>query len=156
MWAKELLFAKLFGDKNQENDLNARSTNLSDNSSEPIITNIFDRRPEEDLDQYGQKIFDHVFGHNIEASLVNKDTWKNRNKPKPIYIKDLLLSSDTHQNGAFSDSQINGPELSAMNYLGLNNSQEIWSLADNMRVFLESLKLFLEKREKVRISITLV
>ncbi|XP_078435462.1 SUMO-activating enzyme 2 isoform X2 [Wolffia australiana] len=146
VWAKELLFAKLFGDKSLENDLNARSSQNGD-ATKPI-KDIFERKPDEDFAQYGNKIFDHVFGHNIEAALVNKETWKNRNMPKPIYIKDVLLSNDTQKNGALSNCGIDGPEVSAAQSLGLKNSQEIWSLADNGRVFLESLRLFLGKRHQ--------
>ncbi|CAA6653796.1 unnamed protein product [Spirodela intermedia] len=134
VWAKELLFAKLFGDKNQDNDLNARSSH-SDSSTDPI-EDIFERRLDEDPEQYGRKIYDHVFGYNIESALANKETWKNRNMPKPIYSRDVLLNK--------TDSSV----VSAMTSLGLKNSQEIWSLVDNTRVFLESLKLFMRKGKR--------
>lgn len=147
VWAKELLFAKLFGDKNQDNDLNARSSH-SDSSTEPI-EDIFVRKSDEDPEQYGRKIYDHVFGYNIEAALANKETWKNRNMPKPIYSRDVLLNSSSQKNGTFNEFRTDSSVVSAMTSLGLKNSQEIWSLVDNTRVFLESLKLFIEKREKV-------
>ena len=73
VWAKDLLFAKLFGDKNQDNDLNVRSND--DSSSK---TDVFERNVDEDLPQYAQRIYDHVFGYNIETALANEETWKNR------------------------------------------------------------------------------
>ena len=42
VWAKELLFAKLFGDKNQENDLNVRSSDAA--SSSDHMEDVFKRR----------------------------------------------------------------------------------------------------------------
>ncbi|KAJ0077122.1 hypothetical protein Patl1_36495 [Pistacia atlantica] len=59
VWAKDLLFAKLFGDKNQENDLNVRSSDAT-NSSEQA-KDVFERRKDEDIGQYGRRIYDHVF-----------------------------------------------------------------------------------------------
>lgn len=148
VWAKDLLFAKLFGDKNQENDLNVRSGDAA--SSSEHTEDVFERRLNEDPEQYGQRIYDHVFGYNIDAALANEETWRNRNRPKPIYIKDVMPDKPQQQNGNLDDNSVNGNStVSAMPSLGLKNPQNIWSLLENTRVFLESLKLFLVKREKV-------
>ncbi|GLT86187.1 hypothetical protein SLE2022_043430 [Rubroshorea leprosula] len=114
VWAKDLLFAKLFGDKNQDNDLNVRSSDAGTSSEDS--QDVFERRKDEDIGQYGRRIYDHVFGYNIEVALSNEETWKNRNKPRPIY--------------------------------SLKNPQDVWSLAENSRVFLEALKLFFVNRPK--------
>ncbi|CAN6199621.1 unnamed protein product [Urochloa humidicola] len=143
VWAKDLLFAKLFGDKNQDNDLNVHSKD--DSSSK---TDVFERNVDEDLAQYAQRIYDHVFGYNIETALANEETWKNRKKPYPIYVRDALPEDAVQQNGSSRDHKNEEQEPSAMVSLGLRNPQEIWSLADNSRVFLEALKLFFDKREK--------
>ncbi|KAL5678159.1 hypothetical protein ACJX0J_014290, partial [Zea mays] len=143
VWAKDLLFAKLFGDKKQDNDLNVHSKD--DTSSK---TDVFERSVDEDLEQYTQRIYDHVFGYNIEVALDNKETWKNRRKPNPIYIRDALPEDAVQQNGRSQDHVNEEQDPSAMVSLGLRNTQEIWSLADNSRVFLEALKLFFDKREK--------
>ncbi|KAL6545999.1 SUMO-activating enzyme subunit 2 [Orobanche gracilis] len=144
VWAKDLLFAKLFGPKNQENDLNVRSSDASSSSKQ--TEDVFERRSDEDLEQYGKKIFDHVFGHNIELALSNKDTWKTRNRPRPIYCKDVLPSEDGNQ----SKNSVPGDfsPVSAMASLGLKNPQDRWSLKENSAVFLESLKLFFSERGK--------
>ncbi|XP_043712789.1 SUMO-activating enzyme subunit 2-like [Telopea speciosissima] len=147
VWAKDLLFAKLFGDKNLENDLYVRSNDAS-NSSE-IVRDPFEQRESEDPEKYGQRIYDHVFGHNIEAALANEETWKNRNRPKPIYSMDVLPDKLVQQNGNFENSTVADPlSVSAMTSLGLRNPQDVWSIVENTKVFLESLKLFLGKREK--------
>ncbi|RYR44263.1 hypothetical protein Ahy_A08g040624 isoform A [Arachis hypogaea] len=148
VWAKDLLFAKLFGDKNQDNDLNVRSSDAA--SSSENVEDVFVRRNDEDIEQYGRKIFDHVFGYNIELALSNEETWKNRNRPKPIYSKDILSDELAQPNGnvdkkcAFDDEF----SVSAMASLGMKNPQDIWSLKENSRIFLEALRLFFTHRGK--------
>ncbi|KAK7314242.1 hypothetical protein VNO77_39455 [Canavalia gladiata] len=148
VWAKDLLFAKLFGDKNQDNDLNVRSSDAA--SSSENVEDVFERRKDEDIDQYGRKIFDHVFGYNIELALSNEETWKNRNKPKPIYSKDVLSDELTQQNGNLDKNYAcdDGFSVSAMASLGMKNPQDIWSLKENSRIFLVAQRLFFTKREK--------
>ncbi|KAL7156593.1 hypothetical protein ABFS83_02G020000 [Erythranthe nasuta] len=148
VWAKDLLFAKLFGAKNQENDLNVRSSDASSSSQQ--TEDVFERKNNEDIEQYGKKIFDHVFGYNIELALSNEDTWKNRNKPRPIYSKDITPIELPHQNGNQAKSSVAGDisSVSAMASMGLKNPQDLWSLNENSAVFLEALKLFFSKREK--------
>ncbi|VFQ72180.1 unnamed protein product [Cuscuta campestris] len=148
VWAKEMLFAKLFGDINQENDLNVPSND--DCSSSANTHNIFEFRLNEDIEQYGRRIYDHVFGYNIEVALSNEDMWKNRNKPRPTYIKDILPFEEIQQskNGDKASKDDQPSSVSAMASLGLKNPQEVWSLKENTKLFLESLKLFFSKRPK--------
>ncbi|CAL0328741.1 unnamed protein product [Lupinus luteus] len=148
VWAKDLLFAKLLGDKNQENDLNVRSSDAA--SSSKNVEDVFERRKDEDIEEYGRKIFDHVFGYNIELALSNEETWKSRNRPKPIYSKDVLSEELAPQNGnvAKNHASDEGISVSAMASLGMKNLQDIWSVKENSRIFLEALRLFFSKREK--------
>ncbi|KAK4477129.1 hypothetical protein RD792_016339 [Penstemon davidsonii] len=148
VWAKDLLFAKLFGDKSQENDLNVRSTDASSSSQQ--IEDVFERKMEEDIDQYGRRIYDHVFGYNIDLALSNEETWKHRNRPRPIYIKDVINTEFIRQNGNLDYNSVAGDlsSVSAMASLGMKNPQDLWSLKENSQVFLEALKLFFSKREK--------
>ncbi|CAN1255857.1 SUMO-activating enzyme subunit 2 [Linum perenne] len=147
VWAKELLFAKLFGDKNQDNDLNVHSGDAAGSSEQ--ADDVFDRKADETIEQYGRRIYDHVFGYNIERALSNEETWKNRHKPRPIYSRDisaeLMHPNGNSDNGGPADDPLS---VSAMTVLGLKNPQELWSLDENSRVFLEALKLFFEKRGK--------
>ncbi|XP_026435875.1 SUMO-activating enzyme subunit 2-like [Papaver somniferum] len=148
VWAKELLFAKLFGDKTQENDLNVRSNDAA--SSSEHVEDVFERREGEDPEQYGRRIYDHVFGYNIEVALSNEETWKNRNRPRPIYSKDVFPNGFIQSNGnadKVSDTE-NPSSVSAMASLSLKNPQDIWSLSENSKILLEALKLFLGKRDK--------
>ncbi|KAL2936292.1 SUMO-activating enzyme subunit 2 [Bienertia sinuspersici] len=154
VWAKDLLFTKLFGDKNQENDLNVRSSDGA--SSSEHTDDVFEHRYGEDIECYGRRIYDHVFGYNIELALSNEETWKNRVRPKPIYCRDVL--SDEQQNGnqdnSCSSSDIALASVSAMTTLGLKNPQDVWNLAENSKVFLEALNLFFSKRLKEIGSLT--
>ncbi|KAL9333326.1 hypothetical protein Peur_073465 [Populus x canadensis] len=145
VWAKELLFAKLFGDKNQVNDLNVRSNDAC--SSSENTNDVFEWRDDEDFEQYGRRIYDHVFGYNIELALSDEETWKKRNKPRPIYSRDVLPDKMTQQNGNV-DKTDDLSSASAMASLGLKNPQDIWCLMENTRVFLEALKLFFTNRKK--------
>nr|VDD58484.1 unnamed protein product [Brassica oleracea] len=149
VWAKDLLFAKLFGDKNQDNDLNVRANNAASSSKE--TEDVFERAEDEDIDQYGRKIYDHVFGYNIEAALSNEETWKNRRRPRPIYSKEVLPESMSQQNGSTQNCSATDDDstVSAMPLLGLKNPQELWGLTQNSLVFIEALKLFFAKRKKV-------
>lgn len=147
VWAKDLLFAKLFGDKNQENDLNVRSSDAA--SSSDHAEDVFVRRKDEDIDPYGRRIYDHVFGYNIEVASSNEETWKNRNRPKPIYSADVMPENLTEQNGNVAKNcVVDTSSVSAMASLGLKNPQDTWTLLESSRIFLEALKLFFAKREK--------
>ncbi|XP_050897292.1 SUMO-activating enzyme subunit 2-like [Lathyrus oleraceus] len=148
MWAKELLFSKLFGDKNQDNDLNVRSSDAT--SSSKNVDDIFEHNNDEDITQYGRKIFHHVFGYNIELALSNEETWKNRNRPKPIYSKDVLSDDLAKQNGNLDNYNAcgDGLSVSAMPSLGMKNPQDVWSLRENSRILLEALRLLFTKRDK--------
>ncbi|THU66019.1 hypothetical protein C4D60_Mb05t09800 [Musa balbisiana] len=153
VWAKDLLFAKLFGDRNQENDLFVHTGDGSD-SAKPT-DDIFERGLDEVPVHYGRKIYDHVFGYNIEVALANEETWKNRRRPRPIFLGDVLPEKLILQNGNHEKNCLTEDlSLSAMSSLGLNNPQEIWSLAENSRLFLEALRLFIERRGKVTIPFT--
>ncbi|KAM7276554.1 hypothetical protein ACFE04_018420 [Oxalis oulophora] len=144
VWAKDLLFAKLFGDKSQGNDLNVQSSDTSSQSGEGV--DVFLRGEDVDIEQYGRRIYDHVFGYNIEMALSNEETWKNRNKPRPIYCRDVLPDKLGQQNGICQAE--NPSSVSAMTSLGFKNMQDVWSLMENSKVFFEALKLFFVHRKQ--------
>jgi ubiquitin-like 1-activating enzyme E1 B len=142
-----LLFIKLFSDKNQDNEIDVPSE-IDDSNSK---VDVFVRNEDESLDSMHWRIFDHVFGYNIAAALANKDTWKNRKFPHPIYFRYELPEFVVEENGCTRDSKNEEQEPYAMTSLGFLNPQEIWSLADNSKIFLEASKLFFDIHEKVHI-----
>lgn len=132
--------------KKQENDLFVSAGDGSD-SEKP--TDIFERGSDEDHEQYGRKIYNHVFGYSIEVALANEETWKSRRRPNPIFLKDVLPERLILQNGNLEKNFLTEDlPLSAMSSVGLSNPQDVWSLADNSRIFLEALRLFFGRREK--------
>ncbi|CAN6439426.1 unnamed protein product [Victoria cruziana] len=147
VWAKDLLFAKLFGDKNQDNDLNVHSTDAANQSDN--VEDVFERKTDEDSDQYCRRIYDHIFGYNIDLALANEETWKNRKKPTPLYLKDIMPKQLAKENGELDKQNIaDSVVLSAMSSLGLKNPQDVWNLEESTKIFLDAMKLFIEGREK--------
>lgn len=147
VWAKELALAKLFGDKGQVSDLDVTPTSNEDGavSNDPDEAQFFEIRRGESKKAYAERVFDRIFGQNIETALQNEDTWKVRRRPVPLFL-DKVLTGDhavTTNGGCSSEGTI-----SASASLGLKNPQETWSVKDNARVFLESVQLFLVKRSK--------
>ncbi|KAI5448417.1 hypothetical protein KIW84_015726 [Lathyrus oleraceus] len=63
---------QLFGDKNQDNDLNVCSSDVANSSKN--VDDIFEHNDDEVIAQYERRIFDHVFGSNIELALSNEET----------------------------------------------------------------------------------
>lgn len=150
VWAKELALAKLFGDKSQVSDLDVRPSSNEDStiSNDPNESRFFEVRNGESSKAFAARVFDRIFGDNIETALQNEDTWKARRRPHPLYLDKILCQEDlaVQENGANTTEETT---VSAMTSLGLKNPQEIWSVRDNARVFLECVQLFLEKRSTV-------
>lgn len=150
VWAKDLLFGKLFGDKNQSSDLVVH-TNDQKTPAATEDTEFFNLKDGETSESYAYRVFDGVFGHNIEVALRNEDTWKARKRPRPLYINEVCSDSKRMKMDA-SANTANGSSsehtVSAARVLGLNNPQEVWSVRENASVFLKALELFLETRQK--------
>lgn len=152
VWAKELALAKLFGDKSQVSDLDVRTSVADGKSITSEVENddvkFFELRSGESFQQFAARVFDRIFGYNIETALQNEDTWKARRRPDPLYLDKILppeeFTADENGNG-----EIENPTVSAMVTLGLKNPQKIWDVQENARVFLETIQLFFKRRSKV-------
>ncbi|BBN01562.1 ubiquitin-like 1-activating enzyme E1 B [Marchantia polymorpha subsp. ruderalis] len=154
VWAKDLPFLKLFGDKTLSNDLDVR-TSGAETSNEQEEASFFDLQKDETSKAYAARVFDRLFGQNIEIALKNEGAWKERRKPTPLFIADIFGSEDKHEeNGSENGSALEnkskdeGSALSAMTKVGLKNPQEMWSVKENAKLFLESVRLFLDKRKQ--------
>ncbi|GAQ81904.1 SMT3/SUMO-activating complex catalytic component UBA2 [Klebsormidium nitens] len=149
VWAKELPFAKLFGEAGLANDLDMRS---DDQAEEPLEedTNWHRVKENETPTAYACRVFDKVFGHNVAKTLEMDDLWKNRQRPKPLYIDEVLPeTSEPPAKRPRTEGANAGDEersVSAASNLGLRDTNQVWSLQENARVFLESVRLFLEER----------
>ncbi|CAK9215924.1 unnamed protein product [Sphagnum troendelagicum] len=151
VWAKELALAKLFGDKSQANELDVRPSVLADAKADTNEVgndaDFFELRRGESTSQFAGRVFDRIFGYNIETALQNEDTWKARRRPDPLYLDKILPPEEftAEENG---NGEIENPTVSAMVTLGLKNPQKIWDVQENARVFLETIQLFFKRRSK--------
>ncbi|GBG69526.1 hypothetical protein CBR_g4362 [Chara braunii] len=193
VWAKELPFAKLFGERGVANDLDIRVMAEGGGAGEDARSEGHETeekysyewcKESETSRAFARRIFDRIFGFNVMKTLEMDDLWKNRRRPTPLYVKDVWAGAgeddecrgdpdDTAEpdveicgaergakrqrvdesgasvNHTERDSMAAGPwerGLSAAASLGLMDLQKVWSLKENTRVFLESLRLFVEKR----------
>lgn len=149
VWAKDLLFGRLFGDKSQISDLVVH-TNDQNTSTATEDVDFFNLKDAETHDSYACRVFDGVFGDNIAVALKNEDTWKTRKRPRPLYLREAQsdpkrIRMDATINGVNGTSE---HSVSAARMLGLNNPQEVWTLRENVSVFLQALELFLQTRQK--------
>ncbi|KAH7442389.1 hypothetical protein KP509_03G086200 [Ceratopteris richardii] len=149
VWAKDLLFARLFGDRNQSSDLIVH-TNDRTSSAATADTDFFNIKDGETPESYACRVFDGVFGDNIEVALRNEETWKSRKRPRPLYICEVYSDAKKPR----IDGSCNSPDgndkhtASAARILGLSNPQEVWTVRDSANVFLKALELLLNTRQK--------
>ena len=130
------------------------STNENE-ASNTEDTGFFDLKDGETHEGYAKRVFDGVFGVNIIVALKNENTWKMRQRPRPLYLADIPgveLQQENASNTQNGNNEGSEHVVSAAKILGLSNAQDVWSLTDNAKVFLQAIVLFLEKRKKVRID----
>lgn len=150
VWAKDLAFMKLFGDKTQTSDLDVRVNNDDGLPSEESEVSFFEVLTGESSRAYAARIFDRLFGYNITTALENEDAWKERRKPCPLYLADIFQPGELDKDARKETEPDHEPGvISAMAGLGLKNPQEIWNVKTNANVFLESVRLYLERRNVV-------
>ncbi|KAJ7525002.1 hypothetical protein O6H91_17G031800 [Diphasiastrum complanatum] len=146
VWAKELAFTRLFGDKNQANDLDSQTKEASSASEQQVLP--LELQEGESVASFAFRVFDYVFGHNIEAALKNEDAWKSRRKPVPLYLNKILPNIAEEFKGSCENGARPENSCSAMSVLGLKNPQEVWSIEDNARVFLKSIEILYATKSK--------
>ncbi|DBA95757.1 hypothetical protein WJX77_000574 [Trebouxia sp. C0004] len=165
VWAKDLLFQRLFGRADAVTDLDEGAA-PSDPTQGPAEgqdgagpqadqeeakeqkeaedPSAFLRQDGETAEAYACRIFERVYGHDIERVLRMEDLWTTRKPPTALHLTDLPLSTaSSHQNGA--SQQTAGP-VSACKSLGYTDQHNDWTLLENTQVFLKAIRLFLEQR----------
>jgi len=140
VWAKELLFQRLFGSVDTVTDLDEggekdAETDGQQDEEEQVDSSVFLRGEGESVDAYAERIFRRVFQEDIERVLRMEDLWKSRTKPKPLVLGDILTAEDSRKAGGTS-------QQSASKAIGLGNKHKVWDLADNAAVFLEAIRTF--------------
>lgn len=129
VWAKSYLLPELFGELNEEQNTDMKVT--VDDSSEEVaklqeeaeaLKRIRNKMGQPD---FTQALFDKVFGVDIERLASMTEMWKTSKPPKPLVFATLVpdLESSTAQ----------GQKL-------CKQDQTVWTLEENVSVFLASLR----------------
>lgn len=145
VWAKDLLFQRLFGRPDTVTDLDepvkdADKADCGDEVAQPSPEDpsVFLRRDGEAALQYAARIFERVFTTDIERVCGMEELWKKRAPPVPLRLSEVLLE--------WRECSCPPGATSACEVLGLTNPNQKWSVRDSARVFLTSLIIFLEQR----------
>lgn len=120
VWAKMYLFGKLFGVDDEDETNNAVTADddleeikkLKEEERELKVL-----RENSDKKDYAEKIFEKVYSTDIKRLLMNEETWKNRDKPSPLDLK-----------------QLNKPGTAIPQ--GLDKTHKLWTLEQAVSVFL--------------------
>ena len=128
VYAKELLFSKLFGDTSAQSDLD---------EEDAVEAGAFRRNDGESGVEYAKRVFQFVFGTKIEGLLLKEDMWTNREKPMPITTASVGLDSVFEE----SDPQAQ----SARRAHGLMDPQKVWTQSECAKVFVSALARIIER-----------
>eukprot|EP00878_Enallax_costatus_P005261 GHUV01005528.1.p1 GENE.GHUV01005528.1~~GHUV01005528.1.p1 ORF type:complete len:689 (+),score=205.63 GHUV01005528.1:3622-5688(+) len=170
VWAKELLFPRLFG-KVEISDLDeAAAAPTSTAALEPAanpdaaaaangdaaaatdaaaaaeaeaaeVASFFKRRDGEDPVDYAVRVFERLYSYDIEKVIGMEELWKSRTPPTPLSLKQLIPQDLIPSISTAAQN----PAPSAHKALNLKD-QTLWSVEDNARVFLTSIVKFLTQR----------
>uniref|UniRef100_A0A061SGJ4 SUMO-activating enzyme subunit n=1 Tax=Tetraselmis sp. GSL018 TaxID=582737 RepID=A0A061SGJ4_9CHLO len=138
VWAKELLFQRLFGRTDVVTDLDEEEGQATGDSA----SSSFLRMPGEPIEAYAARIFQRVFKHDIERVLGMDELWASRERPKPLELEALTPPGGVHRS---LEGAGHTPSASALQ--GLRDHYKVWSTEENARVFLEAIRLFHETRQ---------
>lgn len=96
VWAKDLLFASLFGQAQEEPSMPA----IDEHASEAVLASLNDEsrgfrrlRALAREDSFASNLFMQVFGRDIEALLDMSELWTERRPPVPMTEQDLFSAS---------------------------------------------------------------
>ena len=133
VWAKEMLLARLFGPREASTDI--------DDLDDP---EAFFRKAGEAPMAFAQRVFKHVFEDDIRKVLSMEELWERRERPRPLVMGDILGEGAAEPTAL----PVAGARVSASALLGFTakDSQNARTLEETVRIFLESVRLFVETR----------
>jgi ubiquitin-like 1-activating enzyme E1 B len=132
VYAKELLFSKLFGDASVQSDLD---------EEDAVEAGAFRRNDGESGVDFAKRVFAYVFGAKIESLLLKDDMWKNRAKPTP------LASTDVGLDGEFTESDSSA--ASARRAHRLMDPHAVWSQTECAKVFVSATARLIERARPI-------
>ncbi|CAG9466213.1 unnamed protein product [Pedinophyceae sp. YPF-701] len=153
VWAKDLLFQRLFGRVEGATDLDEQPADLDEQPADGGENGAADgageesfflRQTDEDPVAYAERIFARVYTHDIERVLRMDDLWKSgRRKPAPLDAAALLGGADAAWR---SEAAAHGAGTPASLACGLRDQHAVWSPEECARVFVESIRRILTER----------
>ncbi|GAB4815134.1 hypothetical protein N2152v2_002180 [Parachlorella kessleri] len=164
VWAKDLLFPRLFGGPEAVTDLDDSGGKEGEGNGagdaapgEREDPSFYAKREGESSSDFAARIFRRVYGTDIESLLKVDSLWHARRPPTPLHLDEILEGSNgavsALSNGAAPPLQQNGnitaaasEAPSACKSLGLANPHAVWDLRQCASVFLEAVRLFYDRR----------
>ncbi|KAG2496953.1 hypothetical protein HYH03_004959 [Edaphochlamys debaryana] len=170
VWAKDLLFNRLFGRPEAVSDLDEQAQRedgqqaqdgAADDASAsataaaaaavPDDPSFFLRRegpdgPEGAL-EYAARVFERVYTSDIQRLTEVKELWEKRAPPVPLRMPDLIPESDMEALRTALRTAKEGGLASASKALGLSNASQKWTPAQNASVLLLAIAMYHETRK---------
>ncbi|GLI62191.1 hypothetical protein VaNZ11_004782 [Volvox africanus] len=174
VWAKDLLFNRLFGRPDAVSDLDnparredGQDVSASANEGEAgasgaaaaaaaaAASNVpaeepsfFLRRDGESSLEYAARVFERVYTWDIEQLCGVKELWEKRPPPKPMRIGELLPDTERAAVQAVLAAAIAKGQGSASRALGLNNASQKWTPSQNAAVLLLAIAMYHDMRKE--------
>jgi len=129
VWAKNYLFAELFGKSEDSDEIDEEVTEENNKEIENLKKEsqaLKELYQYAGTPEYSEKIFDKVFNQDICRLLKMENLWKTRTKPNPInneqYKKALEINMDVEDDN---------------NNSKIKDDQKIYSIEENINMFKE-------------------
>ena len=132
VYAKELLFSKLFGDASVQSDLD---------EEDAVEAGAFRRNEGESGVDFAKRVFAYVFGSKIEGLLLKDDMWKTRSRPKPLKSADVGLDCEFVETDSSASS--------ARRAHGLMDPHAVWSPTECAKVFVSATARLVERERPI-------
>lgn len=142
VWAKDLLFNRLFGKQDEVTDLDEQREQDDEAAGDHATEqNFFQRTEEEEILAYAERVFERVFKTDIEKVSDMEELWKTRTPPKALCLSELMK-----EHRLTLTSPLAQKSFSAAKHLGINNDHGVWTPAECASIFLCCVRLFFETR----------
>ncbi|KAM7219769.1 ubiquitin-activating enzyme E1 3, variant [Rhypophila decipiens] len=140
VWGKSYLLNEIFGASEDESAFDHSADNDNANEIEELkreSAELRKIRQSAGTDEFAQMLFDKVFKQDIIRLRSMEDMWKTRKPPEPLDYKDLLAKA--------AKEMANKAEV-------LQGAQKVWSLEENLVVFIDSLERLSKRMLEMRAS----
>ncbi|KAM7191346.1 ubiquitin-activating enzyme E1 3 [Rhypophila sp. PSN 637] len=140
VWGKSYLLNEIFGASEDESAFDHSADNDNANEIEELkreSAELRKIRQSTGTEEFAQMLFDKVFKQDIIRLRSMEDMWKTRKPPEPLDYKDLLAKA--------AKEMANKAEV-------LKGAQKVWSLEENLVVFIDSLERLSKRMLEMKAS----